>query len=102
MRNCNPMTTPLQANEKLCKNDKYQKADQRLYKIMIGSLLYLTTTRRDIIFAASNLSRSMQNPSNLYLGAAKRLLKYVKGTTGYGMNFQLSTNPKVVGYTDSD
>ena len=63
---------------------------------MIGSLLYCTATRYDVMFAASYLSRFMQNPSQLHLGAAKRLLRYMKGATGFRIHFKTSTSPKVV------
>ena len=44
----------------------------------------------------------MQNLSQLDFGAALRLLRYVKGTTSFGIHFKTSTSPRVVGYTDSD
>ena len=63
--NCNLVATPLQVYEKFCK-DGHNKADEKNYRSMIGSLLYLTATRPDIMFAASYLSRFMQNPSQLH------------------------------------
>ena len=69
---------------------------------MIGSLLYLTTTRPDIMFAISFLSRFTQNPSQLHLGAAKMLLRYVNGTIGFGIHSKTFTSQRVVGYTDND
>ena len=85
LENCNFITTPLKANEKLCKHDGQEETYQRIYRSMIDSLLYLTVTRPDLMFAASYLSRFMQSPSQLQLGATKRLLRYVKGTLGYGV-----------------
>ena len=41
LENCNPVTTPLQVNEKLCKDDENEKAYQRIYSSMIDSLLLL-------------------------------------------------------------
>ena len=78
LENCNLMTTPLQVNEKLCKDDGHNKANEKFYRSMIGSLLYLTSTRPHIMFASSYLSRLIQNPSQHHIGIAKRLLRYMK------------------------
>ena len=64
-------------NEKLCKDDGSNKVDERLYKSLIGCLMYLTTTRPDIQFAVNLLSRFMHYASELHLKAAKRVLRYI-------------------------
>ncbi|XP_019055114.1 PREDICTED: uncharacterized protein LOC109115476 [Nelumbo nucifera] len=69
---------------------------------MIGSLLYLTATRPDIMYAVSLLSRFMQNPSQVYHGAAKRILRYLQGTKSYGIWYRVTHDSKLIGYTDSD
>ena len=85
LENCNSATTTLHANENLCKDDGQEKVDQRIYRSTIGRLLYLTATRHNIMFAASYLSIFIQSPSGLHLEATKRLLRYMKGTLGYGV-----------------
>lgn len=67
-----PVATPLVVNEKLMKDDSEERADPKLYRSLIGSLLYLTASRPDVMFAASLLSRYMQSPSIKHFGAAKR------------------------------
>ena len=54
---------------------------------MIGYLMYLTTTRPYILFVLSFLSRFMHGDSELHLRAAKRILRYVRGTISYGVRF---------------
>lgn len=54
--------------------------------------MYLTTTRLDIIFIVSLLSRFMQNPSKMHFCAMKRVLRYVWGTSNFGL----------IGFTDDD
>ncbi|XP_074347508.1 secreted RxLR effector protein 161-like [Apium graveolens] len=54
------------------------------------------------MFAASLLSRFMQNPSHLHLGAAKHILRYIQGTLEYGLCYQKNKEVKLIGYTDSD
>ena len=57
------MSTPMTTNEKLSKDDDFEKIDEGLYRSLIGSLLYLTASRLDILFAISVLSRFMHSPS---------------------------------------
>lgn len=51
-----PVANPLVMNENLMKDDEEERADSKLYRILSGSLLYLTATRLDMMFAASPLS----------------------------------------------
>lgn len=60
-------------------------ADATKYISLIGGLLYLTATRPNIMFAASLLSRYIQEPSQIHFGAAKRVLRYLQGTLDYGI-----------------
>lgn len=102
MHGCNAVATPLITNEKLQKEDGSPKADASSYRSLIGSLLYLTTTRPDIMYATSLLSRFMQSPSQIHYGAARRILRYLQGTIDYGIWYRTSPNSKLFGYTDSD
>ncbi|XP_074363907.1 secreted RxLR effector protein 161-like [Apium graveolens] len=96
------MATPLAANEKLMKDDGGRKVDRTLYRSIVGSLMYLTATRPDIMFASSLLSRYMQDPSEVHLGAAKRVLRYIKGTVAYGIKYFKGEELKLIGFCDSD
>lgn len=84
------------------KEDGEKKVNASLYRSLVGSLLYLTATRPDIMFAASFLSRFMQSPSQIHFGAAKRVWRYLQGTIGYGIWYNYSSDLKLVGYSDSD
>lgn len=85
LEKCKPVATPLVVNEKLMKDDSEEREDPKLYRSLIGSLLYLTASRPDVMFAASLLSRYMQSPSIKHFGAAKRVLRYIRGTIEYGI-----------------
>ena len=67
--------------EKFCKDDGADKVDEMHYRSLIGCLIYLTATRPDILFVVSILSRYMHCASEVHLQAAKRVIRYVKGTS---------------------
>jgi hypothetical protein len=102
MANCKPVSTPMIQGQKLIKEDRAPKTDGKAYRSLVGSLLYLTATRPDILFAVNYLSRFMQNPSQIHFLAAKRVLRYLKGTVGFGMHFVKSSSVNLVGFSDSD
>lgn len=64
--------------------------------------MYLTATRPDIMFAVSLLSRFMHCASEIHFQAAKRIVRYIKGTTNYGIRYTYCQNFKLLGYSDSD
>lgn len=102
MMNCKSVATPLVVNEKLIKEDRSKQVDASLYRSLVGSLLYLTATRPDIMFATSLLSRFMHNPSQTHFGAAKRVLRYIQGTLDYGISYEKNVDAKLIGFCDSD
>ncbi|KAF7831773.1 putative mitochondrial protein [Senna tora] len=83
--NCKSVPTPLIPNTKLSKPEEDEKVDGSIYRSLVGSLLYLTATRLDLMFAASLLSRYMQTPGEVHMGVARCVLRYIKGTKGYGI-----------------
>ncbi|XP_026428232.1 uncharacterized protein LOC113324112 [Papaver somniferum] len=70
--------------------------------VFINQQRYLAATRPDIMYAVGLVSRFMESPRQSHLQAAKRILKYVKGTTSMGIFYTISEDPKLVGFTDSD
>ena len=102
MDECKPSATPLETGLKIYKDDGSQKADASIYRSLIGSLLYLTATRPDIMYATSFLSRFMQSPSQIHYGDAKRILRYLQGTKEFGIWYEPTTNSKLLRYTDID
>ncbi|GKV35120.1 hypothetical protein SLEP1_g43434 [Rubroshorea leprosula] len=100
--NCKTVNTPMVPYEKLRSDDGAAKIDVGVYRSLIGRLLYLSATRPDIMHSVSLLSRFMHSPSEIHFKAAKRILRYVKGTTNFGVLYKRSTNVKLIGFTDSD
>ena len=102
LESCKEVATPLAQNEKISKNDGEKLEEPSAYRSLVGSLLYLTVTRPDLMFPASLLSRFMSSPRNVHMGVAKRVLKYVKGTTNLGIWYLKIRGVKLDGYADSD
>ena len=72
MQNCKPVPTPLVLNTKFSKEDEAEKCDVSFYRSLIGSLLYLTASRPDLMYAASLLSRFIQSPSDIHFCCCKK------------------------------
>ena len=66
MMNCKRVVTPIASGTKLSKEDYGSKVDPTLYKRLVGSLMYLTATRHDIMFAISLILRFMESPRNTH------------------------------------
>jgi len=64
--------------------------DQTKFRRLVGSLLYLTTSRPDIMFVVCLCARFQSNPKESQLKVAKRILKYLKGTTRVGLWYPFS------------
>jgi len=99
---CKPVSIPLATGEKLKKVDESELADEGLYRRIVGSLLYLTATRPDLMYAASLLSRFMTGPTKIHMGAAKRILRYIQGTLSYGIEYVRDQSVTLIGFCDAD
>ena len=73
-----------------------------MYHHIIGSLMYLTNTRLDILFAMNTLSQFLTDPRNVHLIAAKHILRYLKGTVDYGLKYEVNQKINLEVYVDSD
>eukprot|EP00253_Pinus_taeda_P025349 PITA_25349 len=102
MQECKAAITPTVMGLKLSKEDISKDFDPSLYKSIVGSLMYLTATRPDIMFAVSLISTFMERPKEAHWQAEKRILRYVKGTKKFGILYNVSEHSDLVGYTDSD
>ena len=102
MEDCNPVANPMLPGEKLDMNKEGERVDATLYKQMIGSLMYITTTRPDLQFSVSLLSRFMASPTKLHAQAVKKVLRYLKGTADFGIWYDGQGTGELLVYTDSD
>jgi hypothetical protein len=98
---CNPVSTPVENGMELRKS-KVGNVDPTYFKSLVGSLRYLTCTRPDILYGVELISKYMETPDQSHLNAAKRILRYIKGTINKGMLYTSSKTFNLVGYSDSD
>nr|XP_016491599.1 PREDICTED: uncharacterized mitochondrial protein AtMg00810-like [Nicotiana tabacum] len=73
-----------------------------MYRGIIGSLLYLTTSRPDNIFSVGLCARFQSNPKESHLKAAKRILRYLKGTQDLVLYYFSGDNFDLIGYVDAE
>jgi hypothetical protein len=102
MKGCNLVQTPSNVNEKLTAEDDTEHVDATRFRSLVGGLMYLTHTRPDISHSVGVISRFMQTLTKQHMGAARRILRYVVGTTSYGPWYKYVENPSLIGYSDSD
>eukprot|EP00253_Pinus_taeda_P004680 PITA_04680 len=102
MQNNKSAPTPTVRGLKLSKEDCSNNFNLTLYKSMIGNLMYLTTTKPDIKYAVSLVSRFMETPKETHWQETKKILRYVNGTKQYGILYRATSDFRLVGYTDSD
>ena len=81
------ITTPMASNLKLLCDVSSEIVDAKMYRQMIGSLMYLTNTRPDICFAVNIVSQFLTDTKHVHLVAAKHVLRYLKGTIEYGLKY---------------
>ena len=101
MENSASTRTPSSTAVKLGAYDNFIKVDVSSYRGMIGSLLYLTAGRPDIMYATCLCARFEADPRDLHLVAVKRILRYLKGTTNLGIWYPKEYGFNLIGYTDS-
>jgi len=104
MRNCNSCGTPMECRLKLSKLKSGDPINPTEYRSIIGSLRYIVNTRPDLAFAVGVVSRYMEAPGKEHWAAVKHILRYLKGTMGYGCKYERGAElkPFLVGYSDSD
>ncbi|XP_042005665.1 secreted RxLR effector protein 161-like [Salvia splendens] len=77
-------------------------ADRERYQRLVGKLIYLSHTRPDITYAVGIVSQFMHRPQTDHMEAALRIVRYLKGTVGYGVFLAKREDLEIDGYTDAD
>ncbi|GKB50669.1 hypothetical protein Tco_0901422 [Tanacetum coccineum] len=95
-------STPIETNKALNKDEKSKAVDVHLYRSMIGSLMYLTTSRSDIIFVVCACARFQVTPKISHLQAVKRIFRYLKGQPKFGLWYPRDSPFDLEAFSDSD
>jgi hypothetical protein len=101
MEGCKPMDTPLPGNWRKEDATSGEVVDATVYRQLVGSLMYLVNTRPDICYAVNQLSQAMVKPTKLFWKASKHVLRYLKGTSEYGLWYRYTDEVKLHGFTDA-
>ncbi|GKC09891.1 hypothetical protein Tco_1001501, partial [Tanacetum coccineum] len=94
--------TLMETKVALTKDEEATDVDVHLYRSMIGSLMYLTASRLDIMFAVCACSRFQVTPKTSHLNAVKRIFKYLKGKPNLGLWYPRDSPLDLEAYSDSD
>ncbi|XP_021644240.2 uncharacterized mitochondrial protein AtMg00810-like [Hevea brasiliensis] len=95
-------STPMELNLKLKRDDGEPISDPTLYRRLVGSLIYLTTTRPDISYVVQVVSQFMSDPRRLHLTIVHRIIRYLKGTMRQGLFFPSNSSLQLVAFADAD
>ncbi|GKV22643.1 hypothetical protein SLEP1_g32495 [Rubroshorea leprosula] len=96
------VSTPLEPNFKLTPMDGSPLSNPTRYRQLVGSLVYLTTTRPDIAYAVHIVSQFMDAPHSTHYAAMLRIIRYVKGTLFHGLHFSANSSLVLRAYSDVD
>ncbi|GJT30877.1 putative ribonuclease H-like domain-containing protein [Tanacetum coccineum] len=95
-------STPVDLKKPLVKDGDADDVDVHIYRSMIVSLMYLTASRPDIMFAVCACARFQVTPKTSHLLAVKRIFRYLKGKPTLGLWYSRDSPFELVAYTDSD
>ncbi|GKC66279.1 putative ribonuclease H-like domain-containing protein, partial [Tanacetum coccineum] len=100
--NVKSASTPIETQKPLVKDEEASDVDVHLYRSMIGSLMYVTASRPDIMFAVCACSRFQVTPKTSHLTAVKRIFRYLKGKPKLGLWYPRESTFDLESYSDSD
>jgi hypothetical protein len=101
MEYCKPVSTPMQTSCKLRIEYESKDADQRLYRSMIGILIYVISSRLDVMQAVGHVAIFQEAPKEPHVMEIKRIFRYLKETKYHGLWFPKGNELSLVAYIDS-
>ena len=102
LESASSVRTPMSPNVKLTVDLLDKSVDPSLYRSMIGSLLYLIANRPDISYSVGVCARYQANPKESHMTALKRIIKYVKTTTEFGVCYSKDISDVLAGYSGAN
>jgi hypothetical protein len=101
MKDAKPIKTPMGTNGHLDLDTGGKSVDQKVYRSMIGSLLYLCASRPDIMLSVCMCARFQVDPKEVHLRAVKRILRYLVYTPKFGLWYPKGSSFDLIGYSDA-
>jgi len=102
MEDCKHILTSMVTGCKLSIDNASKDVDQRLYRYKIGSILYVTASRLDVMQVVGQVARFQAAPKESHIISIKRILRYLKGTTEYGLWYPKGNNLIIQAFRDAD
>jgi hypothetical protein len=102
MDNLKPIKTPMTTNAHLDLDEGGKSVDLKLYRSIIDSLLYLTTSRPDIMFSVCMCTRFHASPKECHMMTVKQILRYLRQTPNLGLWYPKGVQFILIGYSDYD
>jgi hypothetical protein len=102
MAELKPVSTPMSTGTTLDRHKNDKAVDQREYRSMIGSLLYLTVTRPDIQFTVFLCTCFQSSPHSSHRTAIHRIFRYLQHTPEFGIWYSASSSLDLVAFSDAD
>ncbi|GKD02084.1 retrovirus-related pol polyprotein from transposon TNT 1-94 [Tanacetum coccineum] len=100
MDSCDPVDTPMD-RLKLDEDPLGIPVDQTRFRSMVGSIMYLTASRPDLVFAVCMCARYQASPTKKHIGALKRVFRYLRGTINWGLWYLKDIAMALMAYTDA-
>ncbi|GJR27595.1 retrovirus-related pol polyprotein from transposon TNT 1-94 [Tanacetum coccineum] len=102
MESCDPVGTPMEIKDKLNLDQNGSTVDAIKYRSMIGALMYLTSSRPDIVHATCLCARYQAKPTEKHLKEVKRIFRYLRGTVNTGLWYTKESGFELTGFSDAD
>ncbi|GJT81237.1 retrovirus-related pol polyprotein from transposon TNT 1-94 [Tanacetum coccineum] len=102
MESSDPVDTPMVEKSKLDEDTQGKAIDPTHYHGIIGTLMYLTTSRPDLTFVVCMCARYQAKPTEKHLHAVKRIFKYLRGTINRGLWYLKDSSIALTAYADAD
>nr|GFD14733.1 uncharacterized mitochondrial protein AtMg00810-like [Tanacetum cinerariifolium] len=97
-----PVGTPIEIKDKLDLDQNETLVDATKYRSMIGALMYLTSSRPDIIHSTCLCARYQAKPTEKHLKEVKRIFHYLRGTINTGLWYTKDSGCELTGFSDAD
>ncbi|GJS47857.1 retrovirus-related pol polyprotein from transposon TNT 1-94 [Tanacetum coccineum] len=102
MESCDPVDTSMVEKSKLDEDLKGKAVDPTHYRRMIGTLMYLTSSRPDLVFVVCMCARYQARPTKKHLHAVKRIFRYLRGTVHWGLWYSKDSSIALTAFANAE